>query len=188
MQITGVILAGGKSSRMGGEPKGLLSYKGKTFVELIFTTLTEICAEVIISANSERYNSFSYPVIADKHLDIGPLGGIHSALQFSGSELNIFVPCDMSFVDLGLLKSMVGSASGFEAVVPELHGKITTMPLLLRKGTLSSVEAMIRENQKKVFTLIQNISYARVKWCSAGTESLATKNINSQTDFRELLR
>lgn len=91
-KITGVVLCGGKSSRMNTD-KALLKLGEKTIIEIIYKKLKSVFDEVIISANdSEKYKFLDAQIIKDIYKDRGPLAGIHSALKYSEYE-KIFIKC-----------------------------------------------------------------------------------------------
>lgn len=98
-EITGIILAGGKSSRM-GKDKGLCDFKGKALVSYAIETLRPLCGNLMISANyfPEKYAEFDLPVIADEVKNIGPMGGILSCLKQSHTQHNLVLSCDTPFV------------------------------------------------------------------------------------------
>ena len=77
MDITGIILSGGKSLRM-GQDKGLMSLDGKFMIEHVIDHIKPLCKQILISANQEEYHKFGYPVVRDEIKDIGPAGGIVS--------------------------------------------------------------------------------------------------------------
>ena len=96
--ITGVILAGGRATRMGGQDKGLIQFNGKCLVEHIVALLRPQVGKLIISANRNqaRYAELcSCPVLADNFGDYaGPLAGIATTLAYAQSDYVLFVPCD----------------------------------------------------------------------------------------------
>lgn len=99
--ITGLILAGGRAKRMGGQDKGLLNINGQTMTELIIERLSPQVGHLIINANRhiEQYKKFSYPVISDDNASDfhGPLAGILSALKNCKSQYLLTIPCDSPF-------------------------------------------------------------------------------------------
>lgn len=153
MEITGIILAGGKSSRMGTD-KGVLHVDGRAMVERIIETLSSATSRIIIIANNNNYDSFGYPVKQDLIKDCGPMGGIYTGLKFSSTPLNIIMSCDIPFVEADTLKQLAESPAQYEVVVPVHEGK--TEPLcaryhqkcipafagLLRKGEFKLQEAL----------------------------------------------
>ena len=95
--ITGVILAGGRGSRLGGADKGLVPLRGRPLIEHVMSILQPQVGRLIISANRNRetYTSYGYPVIADViGDDHGPLAGILSALRTADTPFVLCAPCD----------------------------------------------------------------------------------------------
>jgi len=108
-QITGIILSGGRGSRMGGIDKGFAELGGKPFIELAIKRLKPQVDNLIISANREveRYTQYGYPVIRDTQGDYaGPLSGIASALFHARTGLAMIVPCDMPYLPSDLVARM----------------------------------------------------------------------------------
>ncbi len=117
MEVTGIILAGGKSSRMGAD-KGLQELCGKPLISYAVQVLTGLCDKILISSSSKAYEIFGYEVIADEFPGIGPMGGIYSALKQSKTEKNLVLSCDLPFVSAELFSFILKSANGFEVAVP----------------------------------------------------------------------
>jgi molybdopterin-guanine dinucleotide biosynthesis protein A len=95
--VTGVILAGGRGRRMGGQDKGLIERHGRALVGSVLKQLAPQVDEVIINANRNtgRYARFGYPVITDVLPDYpGPLAGMLTGLLYAANEHAVFVPCD----------------------------------------------------------------------------------------------
>lgn len=95
--ITGVILAGGQGSRMGGVDKGLVDLAGRPLVAHVLDALRPQVDDIIISANRslDQYRAFGYPVVTDAEAGFqGPLAGMAAALARVGTPLAAFVPCD----------------------------------------------------------------------------------------------
>ena len=108
-QITGIILSGGRGSRMGGIDKGFAELDGQPFIEWVIKCLKPQVDNLIISANREveRYTQYGYPVIRDTQSDYaGPLSGIASALFHARTRLAMIVPCDMPYLPADLVKRM----------------------------------------------------------------------------------
>lgn len=96
-RITGVVLAGGRGQRMGGEDKGFVMLAGRPMVEHVLTALAPQVDALAISANRnlKRYAEYGHPVITDTHPDFqGPLAGMAAVLARVDTPLTLFVPCD----------------------------------------------------------------------------------------------
>ncbi|RLA00377.1 MAG: molybdenum cofactor guanylyltransferase, partial [Gammaproteobacteria bacterium] len=108
--VTGVILAGGKARRMGGEDKGLLSYKHKPLISYVINILESQVDQLVINANRniDSYQAFEYPVIADS-LDnfCGPLAGMLSAMQAVDTDYILTAPCDSPSISPQLRQRMM---------------------------------------------------------------------------------
>ena len=95
--ITGVILAGGRGSRMDGADKGLMEISGTTLLATIANSLEPQVGFLLISANRNlaAYQSYGYPVVTDSIAGYpGPLAGVLSAMEHCGTALLLTVPCD----------------------------------------------------------------------------------------------
>jgi len=162
MQVTGIILAGGKSSRMGMD-KGLLELGGRKLVEIAVTTLTHVCSEIIISANSPVYQQFGYPVVSDVHKDIGPMGGLYSALSASKTHLNIALSVDLPFVSKELLGYLLGQAEGYEAVVPvSATGFYEPLCAVYDRSLLPAFEKCIENREYKLQHFLEKVHVNKI--------------------------
>ena len=119
-KYTGILLAGGKGSRMGTE-KGLIRWKGKTLIEHAIAVLSPLCEKLIISANKKHYQSFGLPVVPDAIPDCGPMGGIYSALSESETLINLVIPADTPFVTTAVYRYLISFDGSFDAIVPVDH-------------------------------------------------------------------
>ncbi|MDP2919540.1 MAG: molybdenum cofactor guanylyltransferase [Dehalococcoidia bacterium] len=120
MEITGIILAGGKNLRFGAN-KALVKIGRKTVIERIVEQLKPIANRFIVVMSGEQFLLPALPphqVVSDVLPGKGPLVGIYSGLSASQTELNVAVACDMPFLSTALLRHMVEIAPGFDAVIP----------------------------------------------------------------------
>ena len=105
-KITGLILAGGRGSRMGSVDKGLQPFKGTPMVAHVLARFQPQVDEILINANRsiDEYSAFGYRVIADA-IDgyAGPLAGLHIGMTHASHPLVATVPCDSPFLPLDLI-------------------------------------------------------------------------------------
>jgi len=125
-KITGIILAGGKSSRMGTD-KALIEVNGKKIIQHIFEALNNVTDSVMIISNSNNADFLGVSVYTDLIEDCGPLGGIYTGLKFSETEKNIILSCDIPFVTAELLNFLIEKSEKHDVAIPEHNGK--TEPL-----------------------------------------------------------
>lgn len=102
-KLTGIVLAGGKSSRF-GKDKAMANFGESTFLENAIRILTPITSDIIISSNHSRHKDFGFPVIEDEVKNIGPLGGILSALKASATDCNIILSVDMPLMNSSYIR------------------------------------------------------------------------------------
>lgn len=157
-KLTGVVLAGGKSSRF-GQDKGLYVYQGKPLVEHSLSILQSICNELFISTNkSEAYSVFDVPCIPDKYMESGPLGGIHSALLHTGNEKTAIISCDMPNIPAQLFSKMANIMGCYDLVIPVHEGFAETMCCIYSKNCLPVIEHALMIKKHKILDAIKTLN------------------------------
>ena len=107
-EITGVVLAGGKSQRM-GKNKALLTLDNKTFIASVTDVLKACFQEtIIISDKKEEYLSLGCPIFPDILKNVGSLAGIHSVLTNSKTERVFISSCDMPMINTNMIEYLLG--------------------------------------------------------------------------------
>ena len=152
--ITGIILAGGKSSRMGSD-KGIVNLNGKKFIEHILAAVLPNVIEVLIIANNDNYNNLGYKVIKDKIKDCGPLGGIYTGLMNSKTENNIVVSCDIPFINSDLIKYIIENTSNADITVPVYKGNIEPLCAVYTKRTSDQIYNLIMNKDLKIQNILK---------------------------------
>ena len=104
--IIGIVLAGGKSSRFGSN-KALYIHEQQTLLEHSLQLLKPLCQQVCISGCYSEYQKFDVSCIPDLITNIGPLGGIYSAMKNFNSPYYLFLTCDMPFMEEALLQRLL---------------------------------------------------------------------------------
>lgn len=158
MDVTGIILAGGKSSRMGAE-KGLQLICGKQLITYGIEALTGLCNEIIISSSSEAYIGLGLKIVADEFPGIGPMGGIYSALKQSTSAKNLILSCDLPFVTSELMAYILQQGEEFEVAVPWEGGRHYE-PLcgFYNRTVLDKMKGFIKKENYKLPDLFEEIN------------------------------
>lgn len=127
MNITGIILAGGKSSRMGTD-KGLIEVNGITMIEHVINALKPFNIPLLIVSNNPEYQKFDLPVVEDIIKDKGPIAGIATGLYHSKTKYNIIVSCDTPFITTELISYLLKKREGFDITMAKKNEK--THPLI----------------------------------------------------------
>jgi len=157
MKPTGIILAGGKSSRMGQE-KGLVRLGGKRLIDIAVQQLSSVCKEILISSNGDSFSDLGIPVIPDIKPGIGPMGGVYSALLKSQTELNLVLSVDLPFVNEGLLNYLIDSSRDYQVAVP-WSGQEHYEPLCAcyHRSVLPLMEEFIQKGNYKLPDLFRQV-------------------------------
>ena len=117
--VTAAILAGGRATRLGGGDKSALLIGGVSVLERQVSLLRHIASHVVIIADdARRFAHAGVPVLADRHRQCGPLGGLHTALRESPSSHVLVVACDLPFLTRSFLTHLTGLCTDVDAVVP----------------------------------------------------------------------
>ncbi len=161
--ITGILLAGGQSSRMGTN-KALVRLHGKPLIEYGLEVLREVTPEVILSTGRNPFHYGNLPVVQDVHPGCGPAGGIFSALQYSKTSLNLVLGCDMPFIPACLLRLLIEEARRHPAdITLPADGDGNVQPLcgLYRRELLPFLEESILLGKLKLKRIVTEVN-ARV--------------------------
>lgn len=161
MQITAVILAGGRGSRMGGVDKGLVDYQGQPMIEHILARITPQVDHVMINANRhiERYQTYGVPVITDENDQFdGPLAGMQAALHHAATDWVLSVPCDSPLLPLDLASRLsqavqaMQAMSGPQAMLAIARSASGTHPVfcLMPRSVSADLDAYLQTGQRRV--------------------------------------
>lgn len=150
MDVTGFVLAGGKSSRMGAN-KALLALSGSTLLERATAILKQVCARVVIVGARELYESFG-ECVDDVYRGCGPLGGIHAALLNAQTQYSLVTAVDTPFLSVEFLRYLVDRALRSSAIVtaPHVGGKVQPLCAVFSRDFLPLVEAALKSRKYKV--------------------------------------
>jgi len=117
--ITGIILAGGKSSRM-GQDKGLKIHDGIPFIQHILKAMNLVTNEILIVTDNVRYKTFGYPCVSDMIPNKGPVGGIYTGLTYTKTSLNLVLSCDIPFITAPVLENLIADYDpNYDAIMYE---------------------------------------------------------------------
>lgn len=156
--ITGVILAGGKSSRF-GRNKALVEFQGIRLIERVVRTLRPIFRHLILITNTpHEYGYIGLPAYEDLVKGIGPLGGIYTGLKVISDETGFFVACDMPFLNSELINHTIKIREGFDAVIPRINWKVEALHALYSRKCLSAIKEMIDSKEYQIIKFFNKIN------------------------------
>lgn len=119
--VTGIVLAGGRSRRLGSDKRLLRLWgaAGPTLLERAVATLAPLCSEVVVVLNDpEGWPTLPARLVRDHYADAGPLGGIFTGLQHCRTPFALLVAADMPLLKPELLEAMLRRPRSFDALVP----------------------------------------------------------------------
>jgi molybdenum cofactor guanylyltransferase len=153
-KITGILLAGGMSRRMGLE-KGQLRIGNALLYQYPLRILEQLCDEVLISTCKNELFPIKHRSICDEVKGIGPLGGIYSCLKQSANELNLVLSYDMPLVNENLFRLLISLAENFDVVLPAMQEQ-RPEPLcgLYRKSMTGVMEEIIAQHDYAVHRIL----------------------------------
>lgn len=184
MDFGGIILAGGKSVRMGTD-KGLLKIGSKTLTEISYETIEPFIKECLIVSNNPDNQVFGCKTVPDLIKNIGPLGGLFTGLTLSNFEYNLVIGCDTPFIGTELFAEIVNQAIGNEVIVAKENNFIHPLSGMYRKTILPKIKVQIEQNTYKMMHLISNTT---IKTCFIECNPKTNfANINTKEIFESAL-
>jgi molybdopterin-guanine dinucleotide biosynthesis protein A len=154
--VTGLVLAGGRARRMGGEDKGLVQVGGRAMVCWVADALAAQCEHVLINANrnAERYRTLTgWPVVADDVEGFaGPLAGMASGLAACATPLLACAPCDSPLLASDLVARLRHALEAEDAELAVAHdgGRMQPVFVLLRRELLADMRAFLAGGGRKI--------------------------------------
>lgn len=204
--VTGIVLAGGRSRRMGAD-KALSVLAGRTLLDWVLAALEPVTASrLVVTRTPAGLGDVGVPVVRDRLPARGPLTGLHAGLEAAPSDLCLVVACDMPLVRTDLLALLARAIGPFEAAVPYVGdpgvpppaGAATAreaglQPLLAayRKRALPALERLLRAGSMPTSALV-SVVRARIvppaEWRAVDPEGLSFVNVNTPEDLLEAAR
>lgn len=157
---TAIILAGGKSSRMGFD-KQFLRINEKRLIEMLANRLKEEFEEIIIVSNKvENYIGSPYKIVCDEIKEMGPLSGIHIGLKESNSKYVYFTACDMPNINIDYIRFMKEKIRylNVDACITKKGDKIEPFNGFYSKDIIKDIEDLLLQDRRALFWLINRVN------------------------------
>ncbi len=187
--MTSIILAGGKSSRL-GRNKALQIIHGRTLIQRVVDRIGMLSTEIIIvTADGEAmpcYSTVEIKTIADVYPEKGPLVGIYSGLICASGSRAIVVGCDTPFLSVSLLKYMTQICPTHDVVVPRIKNKLEPLCAVYSMNCSGPIKKLLEQDERRIDRLF---SMVKVEYIEEDVinrldpEHLSFFNINSQADL-----
>ncbi len=150
-QVAGIVLAGGKNSRMGGHDKAFLRVGAETIFERTLALFQESFAQVVVVSNSPlKYRSYAVEVVSDEIQGAGPLSGIHAGLGRVGCRYAFVAACDMPYLRIEPIAYLVQRLTTQEAIVPVWDGDIEPLHALYSTALRPRIEQALRRGVRAI--------------------------------------
>lgn len=194
MEVTSIVLAGGKNLRL-GRSKALEVINGRSLIERVIERLAPVANKLLIVTSRQQFDLPTIPgaeVLIDVYPNSGPLGGIYTGLLVSQTAQSIMVACDMPFLNTELLRHMVELSRDFDAVVPRLaNGMIEPLHAIYSKSCLDKMKIRLENNQLGITPFLDEmrVRYIEEAECRGFDPELLTFfNINHQSDLEQAIK
>jgi molybdopterin-guanine dinucleotide biosynthesis protein A len=187
---SGIVLAGGKSQRMGSD-KAFLEVGGIPTVRRVLNVLESLSDDIIIATNNpEKYAGLPARSVNDVYPEKGALGGIYSGLLAARHRYAIVVACDMPFLDPRLLRYLLSLAEGYDVVVPDMGGgHLETTHAVYARACLEPIKQLILADQLKIIELFAAVRVryvGREEMLKIAPRLLSLLNMNTPADWQEV--
>lgn len=187
MRVTGVIQAGGKSTRMGGQPKALIELGGRRIIERVVAALTGLMDDLLIVTNTpERYAYLGLAMVPDVYPDHGSLGGIYSGLKAASGEAAFTVACDMPFLHREVVRLVVEQAALGDVVIPRVGEQLETLHAAYQKTCLPLMEERLLAGRLKIvgfFDRVRVLEIPEAAVARLADPALVFMNVNTPDEL-----
>jgi molybdopterin-guanine dinucleotide biosynthesis protein A len=184
--FTGIVLAGGLSTRMGRD-KASLPWGGEDLLHAALRALAPVCGRLIVVSNQPRTIALDgVSVVADRFPGCGPLAGIHAGLTAATGDYSFVVACDMPYIKSTAVAWMAAAAAGYDAAVPFIDGYYHPLHAVYSRRCLPVIERMLTAGQCRVLDFYPTVRLRPV--CAAelavfDPELSMLKNLNTPADL-----
>ena len=189
MALSGVVLCGGRSTRMGRD-KALLNIEGKPLFARVAEILAEVAWPVFLAPGTPgRLGEVGYPNVADAVPDSGPLGGVIGALRVSPHDLVAVSAVDMPFANAGVFRLLAGLAEAFDAVVPVTPEGPQPLHAVYARTALPALETVLVDGSFSMKGALQSLHVREVhqnEWGHADPSGRFAFNLNRPDDMAQI--
>lgn len=187
--MTGIILAGGKNTRMGTN-KAFLNISGERLLDRTIRIFKDIFEEVILSTNSPLdYLDHDGVIVSDIIKEKGALGGIYTGLFFTTSTHAFVSACDMPFLNRGFIEYMVEHAAGYDIVVPKLIDGLQPLHAIYSRRCLPFIKKVLLTDNLKITSFYRGLKTLTIPEDvirSYDPEGRMFFNINTREDLERI--
>lgn len=188
--MTGIILAGGKNSRIKVK-KAFLNIGDKPIIEIILSKFEKVFSDIIIVTNSQfEYEYLGVKLFRDIIPEKGSLGGLYTGLVNSESKYNFIVACDMPFINEELIKEVIRNYDEYDVIVPKINNGYEPLFAMYSKNCISFIKKQLDEDNLKITNFFPYVKFKEI------TENTIKQidpdfysffNINTRIDYEDAM-
>lgn len=189
--VTGVLLAGGESRRMGWDKAGI-ELDGVTTAKRTIDAFRPLFADIFaVSKTTGRFDDLGCREVADIFDEMGAMVGVLTALGEAKTEYIFVAACDMPFIDRGVVELIVSRGAGFQAALPLISGKGDPLHALYSKDCFEPMLAFMKKEGKSLNRFIESLSEGQVRYISedeireVDPGALSLFNMNTPEDLEK---
>ena len=186
--LDGIVLAGGKSRRLGAD-KALLSFDGVLLLQTVVQRVAEVCPRVIVAVDRPgRYRQLGLDAtfVADASPGLGPLAGLQAGLRACAAAHALVVACDLPFLNVELLRHMAGLPRAYQALVPRSGGRDHPLHAVYARSCLAEVDALLAAGGGSMGQLLDRLEVQRLDEGDLqrfDPDGLSLLNLNEEPDL-----
>lgn len=181
MKLTAIILAGGKSSRM-GEDKGLMNLNDKPMIQYVIDAAKPLVDDIMIISNQKAYKNFGYLVYEDIIKNQGPLAGIMTGLHYSKTQKNLVLSCDVPFVSEEMIKELINHCQDADVVISKKNNQTHQLIGIYDKSCFPLFKNELENDQRKIKLALKKLN-CKIINLDHFDDQIFT-NINSKDDIK----
>ena len=191
--VGGVVLCGGKSTRMGSS-KALLPFGPETMLQRVVRLLSEVVSPIVVVAAIDQdlpQLPSGIIVTRDENEGRGPLEGLRAGLKALPNTVDAayVTSCDVPLLETGFVRQMIDLASDYDIAVMEIDGFTHPLSAVYRRATLSSAEDLLANNRLRPVFLFDAAKTRRVKpeEMTSDPDLRTLRNLNTREDYERAL-
>lgn len=186
--MTGIILAGGKNTRIGTN-KAFIKINKKTIIEIILAVFYDLFKEVIIVTNCfKEYQHLGVKLVKDIIPDKNSLGGLYSGLLHAAGDYSFVAACDMPFIKRSLISYMMQARYGYDAIIPEYNGTLQPLCAVYSKTCINPIKEALSQNNLKIIDIVRHMQVKRITEAEINNFDLYGHSFININTFQEYMR
>lgn len=195
MKMDGLILAGGKSTRMGGTHKGSMKFGEDTFTGRIVKELQKETQQIWISYGETMHETYeNCQIVRDVYSGCGPLGGLHAGMNVCRGDAIMAVACDMPFMKIEFFRYLKRymeeeerkQGKSFDGIVPVYRGKINPLAAIYKKKAKVFIEQQLETGNYKILAALDRMDILYIHLDDKEELGEMLQNINTVSDYQAL--